>query len=415
MMGVFGRRVLLSSVLASSFGAVLGLGALGGAGCAEDPSITDLEPAGPPSVRQLLVDTNSLDEQCPIACGGTFPGGPQPLGLAAGEHELINDCDPAGNCPDGFTCDNVGNFPHCRDANGNLPGVQHGMLEPPIEIHAVFKELLAGASVEQFICLCQGDPATATSEDPTLCDTSNGSAYTDNPFDCSGCADTNPASGVGGQCVDDDQNGLPDLSALFQGVAHVACGTSFSWDSDVSSGYYAPAGSQVIPVADGLSGLGPALVLDIDTLLPADSDCTLSLPGGANGPITDKDGNALVDPSFALTWHTDTIGLVDTTPEDMSTGVPDSTRTVTATFDTLLDASSVTASSVTFTPPVTGITVGLTASSANAGGNDTISIKIPASPNGLQAGTMYTVSISGITDTFGSALTTPVSFSFTMN
>ena len=94
-------------------GLVAGLTSVGGFGCADDKSKSDLDDEGPPRALQVFVrDFVNTDD--PV--GGEYA-------IIFGIHPDVWKCTVVDReCPEGLTCADSGEFAdHCVDESGALP------------------------------------------------------------------------------------------------------------------------------------------------------------------------------------------------------------------------------------------------------------------------------------------------------
>jgi hypothetical protein len=188
-------------------------------------------------------------------------------------------------------------------------------------IRLVVGKLLDGTTLEHFACACQGSELAAL--DPANCGT--GTAWSLDPKDCGVCSEGVVASDAVGRCLDTDTNNLPDITSLIQGVATITCtgtagpcptgwtgsGTTCAYVSAEGDGYFYPSGNQFQSSVAGLSGVGPAIVINPASSLPTSADCTIAI----SDTVKFKTGEGL---SIAGTpkWHTEALSLSLTAPED---------------------------------------------------------------------------------------------------
>ncbi len=253
-----------------------------GLGCDAPKTGTALEPEGAPEILQVFVT-----ERVAGAAG---------LGLYYNANEDYF-------AEDGTQCGTV-----LSEENGDDCLVTNAVADATQKIRIVFDELLAGDTVEEFFCACAGETGDTpcpnnilASLDPTMC--------ADNP---------NTNADEGSRWEDKNGDGLPDRARLLGGVVIVTCDDVDVYTTGPADGFYNPSGNQQIPVATGLAGLGPALVITASGGLRTNADCTIKLAA----TVTDKEGTPVPSlPSTAATFHTEAMALLSSTPENNATGV----------------------------------------------------------------------------------------------
>lgn len=337
------RHSLLVGLLAS-------LASLGGLGCADDKSKSDLDPEGPPAVRQVFVlDPVSTDD----GIGGEYAltYGIHPDAWECGVVDL--DCPELGdNCGDADTtnnqdcleCATTGEFEgHCvftANSTAGTPGETPGAtsaVAAGASIRIVSKELLDGKTLEQFACACFGSEDPGEGATPEACG-AGGNEWAVDPTNCQACSD-NPDTSIdeSGRCLDANNDRIPDLATMQAGIAVIDCGvTDFptpgaggSYTTQQGDGFYYPSGNQLVTSAFGYGGVGPAIVIEPLIELPTSATCTITLTAKPR----DKD-NEQFD-AFEASFRTE--GL---TPAAVSDVAPTDTS-VTVSFNVSLRASSV--------------------------------------------------------------------------
>lgn len=368
-----------------------GLGALGA--CGEGESATDLNPEGPPMVRQVFMDEAFVNS-----------GGSRQLRrvLAFGTHP---DADP-----------------------NTIKAVTTAIADSGQNIRVVFDELLIGNYLEEISCRGQVDddaydevPLGATPDNIADC------AVPDDelPFTCTGefavCVGPDPANPVGvfdilnGQIPPD---GAPDDLRMIAGAVKIIC-DDIDVPIDQQNSYWQPSGTQLVPAEGGLNALGPAVVIATAAGLPTSTDCRIEFAER----VVDKDfvrpcapeaGDITKDCTpgdlSLLTFSTEPLIVRSTTPTNNAMNVP-----------LLRPARTYSEIVLEFTVPVAAASVE----------NITIS-PLPANPytvvidattpqraalrfeGGYAANTTYTLTIpTTVTDAFGQALPQAVTVTFT--
>jgi hypothetical protein len=448
-----GRLVVPNSLL----GAVLLVAAgAGGSACSSSDSNTNLEPEGPPAVKEVFVNArvgNGLPFNDPFFQGndpGSIDGGD----LAWGNMRDVGPCNFDDTCPTsrgfpaGYTCNT--DLRICVGADGIQTGaggqslVQDGIIFdtagglPRIEI--VFKELLQGTTVERFECACSRIVHVAANGAVSLtAGNCSGHNFTTDGVNCGDCPDNPDTSdNEAGACFDINSDGVPDLPSLIPGLASITCtGTNFSYTSggvgcsgisaagvpnarpaDTCDGFYDPSGNQILPIDAGYEGIGPRFYLyplfAASGPFPADSDCELTL----SNTITDKDNLALAAPTRPYTWHTEVVSIVATDPEASAADAemipsgpaPDA---ISVSMNTLIDPASVAAGSISVTRTAldtsgnpTGAATPVAGTTAQDGEDGTLLVWTPDAA--LTDNNLYTLTVAGgatgLKDTYGKAM-----------
>ena len=280
--------------------------AVGLLGCSAPASNTDLRPEGAPEILQVFA-TERVD-------------GAAQLGLYYSGNADYNAIDVKGGATAG-TGDGCGDD---YNDNGDDCKVETAVADTTQKFRIIFDELLNGSSVEAFVCACNGDMAmcpnmVTASIDPSQCQ--------DNP---------NTSSNEAGRWLDVNNDGMPDKARLIKGIISFDCGGPL-YTSTEADGFYNPSGNQLIPVAQGLAGLGPALVITASQGLKTDSDCFITV-GSA---VKDKQGNDVPALPATAIFHTEALAVLTSEPKDAATGVKSNSGIV-LQFDALIDEASTT-------------------------------------------------------------------------
>jgi hypothetical protein len=188
--------------------------------------------------------------------------------------------------------------------NGDDCTVETAVADTSQTFRIIFDELLNGSSVEAFVCGCNGDmpmcPNMVTASiDPSMCQ--------DNP---------NTATNEAGRWLDANNDGMPDKAQLIEGIISFDCGGPL-YSSTPADGFYNPSGNQLIPVAQGLAGMGPALVITASQGLKTNSDCFLTV----GSMVKDKQGTTVPALPATAVFHTETLAVLSSVPKDAATGV----------------------------------------------------------------------------------------------
>jgi hypothetical protein len=257
------------------------------AGCDSSTSATDLNPAGPPMVRQILmteVYTNNSTPPVYLTRDNS---------LAFGTHP-----DPTFDTDD-------------KKVDTALAG-------PGQKIRVIVDELLVGNYLEEIACKGQvdDDAYSAVPLGTTPADIAN-CAGTQDILDarCKGAhavclnetgapipgVGTAPPIPVGGPVgildgvPEPDGDGVPDNTRFIDGVAKVSCmgkAGVIEAPMDLTTSYWQPSGNQQVPANGGVGVLGPALVLVPRFGLPTAARCSITF----DPSVVDHDGNRLCAP-----------------------------------------------------------------------------------------------------------------------
>jgi len=249
--------------------------------CSTPDSPTELDPEGPPMVREVFMVE-------------------------------------AANCPGGSSsCQALAYGTHPTAVE---QGIKRKVLAAaPItgqKIRVVIDELLVGNYLEEIACNAIVDtdqyqsvaPGTtpddiagcATAPDvlPTSCpaDGEHSVCLCQNANGCSVAGGTTPFGQPVG-ILDEDDDGTSDDTQFVAGAVGIRCqGVSGAIDvpMDLQASYWQPSGNQQVPAAGGLNALGPAVVLVATHGLPTSSTCQLVFSDN----VTDKVGNTVCAPKW---------------------------------------------------------------------------------------------------------------------
>lgn len=253
------------------------LAMIAAAACTDTESATDLNPEGPPMIRQVRLKERFIDSQMTVRDETVF---------AFGTHELA---DPSQV--------------HAVDtavAVGN-------------RLRIIMDELLVGNHLEEIRCRGAVDeddlsriPLGADPDDVTRCAAANDVL----PARCSGSdtksicicrRDGGCSRGVGGELVpegmpvgilDINQDGAADDMAFIAGAVGLQCG-SIPVPINPAASYWNPSGTQNRPAMGGFEALGPAIVLEPLGPLPTGLDCSLTFAPD----VVDKQGIQVCAPA----------------------------------------------------------------------------------------------------------------------
>jgi hypothetical protein len=299
-------------------------------------------------------------------------------------------------------------------------------------IRVVFDEILRGNALEEISCRSrQLSPTTgcvvpggfsrvpvgATPDDIAACAVANDLL----DESCTGKYATclNP-DGIPCGVEDEDENGSADNTRMIAGQVKLMCG-DVDVPLDPEQTYYQPAGNQLVPAGQTPEGsLGPALILKPTNSgrLPTGSTCRLVLAGD----VVDKDDIAVCapaggDPSVdctpgdlaAFSFGTESLRVSSSTPGAGETGVAVETTSIRIFWNAALAPATVNTTTVTVTPALPPPPAGMPAVQT-----DSMDTQIRLNTAGpLQGGTQYTVTVDGVTDSFGVEQTAPFTLTFT--
>jgi hypothetical protein len=403
----------------------LSLAAASIAGCEVPPTTTGLNPEGPPQLRQVfmseLTDTG----------GGVFRRTDGVL--AFGWH------------PD---------VPNMRE--GEVSDKTHPVTAATAEnnkLRVVFDELLIGNYLEEIQCRDRPDLGIARSwsrvpEGTTPTDIANCAVSDDLlPEFCKGphatclMADGTP---IGVKDKDDNNvsDGAPDDTRLICGnpdpaaasnkclggtPVRLRCGT-IEVPLDFQLSYWQPSGNQLVPARQTPeNSLGPAIIVaPVNGLLPPSTTCHLEF----NDDVTDKDYNRVcastagVDPQpadesddigdcdagdlSAFSFTVESLRFDSSGPSRGAVGVPTTRRSFFIDVTAPIDPTSATAANTVFMEGA-GTRTDFTVSATGK----RITFALNAGAPNLLPNTMYTITITGLRDSFGGAITAPFVLNFT--
>lgn len=254
------KSVLVTTLIASSVGVFIG--------CDSPKSSEDLNPAGPPMIRQVLITENVTTGGITRALEGQ---------LAFGKHE------------DKFFEDDDGI-------------VNTAITLPSQEIRIIFDEILRGNRLEEVEC---ADGSYSVIPDGTT---------PDDISDCAGtavnckkvCIDTTTNNIIGVKDDDDNKSAdsfrmrdyNPDPKIIELGVMLKCDGVDVPLSQEFS--FWSPSGNQTFPSNPILSyrGLGPALIIkpEAATGLRSGAKCNITF----RDDVTDYDNNVICAPANGI-------------------------------------------------------------------------------------------------------------------
>jgi len=370
--------------------------------CTDYDSATNLNPDGPPMIRQVRLKEVRTDANGAVTQRRIF---------AFGTHDLAEDKD----------------YP----ALGANSMVTAAVTSNAFRI--IVDELLVGNYIEEIQCRAPIDndaydfvPLGATPEDiakcavakdvlPASCPASFEKATCICHLD-GGCGDVEQGKPVG--VLDVNQDGAADDTRLIQGAVGIQCG-NIDVPMDLNNSYWNPSGDQNRPAMGGFDALGPAIVMSADQnpphlgALPTGQMCTLKFAPD----IVDKTNNAICAPPGGDVTKS-------CTPGDVS-AFQFMTQAFTLTNQSFMNG----ATGVSKTAPVilvgsAPIAAGTLAAITVKQGNTNVTaftltqpqpqtIRLTWGAGTLAGNTAYTISISSaLTDTYGLPIA-PITYNFT--
>ena len=408
------------------------------AGCTDTASRTDLNPDGPPMIRQVRMVEKYMDGNPPIERSRRV--------FAFGTHELATEAEVASNRPAGMV---------------TSAAAMNGIAANRIRI--IVDELLVGNYLEEIACRGTVDadaltrvPVTATPEDiarcagpddtlPKRCPASNKNSVCICQNDA-GCPLAGNAAKIieKGQPVgvlDIDEDGAADESRMIENAVGIKCNTVDPARSlvplNLDASYWNPSGDQNRPAAGGFDALGPAVVLEGNPALPTNTECqlvfadgTMAFPDLANPgqplhAIVDKEDKKVCAPAngnvdmgctegdlSAFKFKTEQINVLQMSFADGQTGVSPNIGMMGQPIDIVWNVPipMTSAAAVTVTPALpANATITITGTPFPR----QLHISGPMGTT-LQSNTLYTITLStSFKDTFGQPLTAPRTFTFT--
>lgn len=393
----------------SRFKIACALALVSGAACTDLDSATNLNPEGPPMIRQVRLREMYLD------ASGSLNERVDPV-FAFGTHPQVTSEDEAHPV---MTAKTFGN--------------------PPQSLRVIMDEILVGNNLEEIACRTVVDddafapiPLGANPDDIARCavasDVLETSCPGSNPKSVcicqldTGCGNTGEIKkGESVGVLDANQDGAADDMRFIGTAVALKCGT-IDVPLDVEKSYWNPSGDQNVPALGGFDALGPALVLfpsapaaGTDGILPTNSECGLVF----DASVVDKQGNQVCAPpdgdvtksctpgdTSAFKFKTEPLAVRQAGILDGEMGVS-RTGTVDITLSAPPSMASLTAITVTEgATPYTQFTVTLP--------QPNIARITWTAATGLAANTTYTITVgTGLTDLYNQAAPMPVSITFT--
>jgi hypothetical protein len=390
----------------SRFGIACVVALISGAACTDLDSATNLNPEGPPMVRQVRMREMFQDAAGNVneRLSPVFAFGTHPQVTTEEEAHPVTSAKAVGN-----------------------------------KLRVIVDELLVGNYIEQIACRAPIDddqydnvPVGATPDDIARCSVAKDAL----PKSCSstskysvclcqldiGCGE-GIAKGAPVGVLDVNQDGAADDTRMIPGAAGIKCGT-IDVAMDLNQSYWNPSGDQNVPAMGGFDALGPAIVLvpgqppgspmGTPQVLPTNTTCGLVFAPA----VVDKQGNAVCTPDNGdvtkdcspgdmskFSFKVEALGVKQSNVQDGEMGVS-RTGSIDITLTAPPDPASL-AAGVTVTQGGTAFT-GFTVAMALP---DTLRITWTGT---LAANTMYTITIgTALYDFYKQAAPMPVSYTFT--
>jgi len=369
---------------------------LASAACTDLNSATNLNPEGPPEIRQVRLKEVATDASGATTTKRVF---------AFGTHELALTTDYPALGPNSMTT---------AGATGQ-------------SMRVIVDELLQGNNLEEIACRGPIDsdaydtvPIGTTPDDIAKCavqkdvlPTSCPGSFTHATCICKldgGCGEVAKGDPVG--VLDVNQDGASDDTRFIAGAVGIKCG-AIDVPIDQNNSYWNPSGDQNRPAMGGFDALGPAIVLAPAGPMPTNLECGLSF----SPSIVDKQGIAVCAPTggaeeagctpgdvSAFKFKVEPLRVSNQSFQDNDMGV-DKTAPILLVASAPIAAASIT--SITVTQGATNVPVTVTLPLPT-------SIRIVANAPGFAANTTYVVHITTmLTDTFGQPLPQMITYTFT--
>jgi hypothetical protein len=377
-----------------------------GMACTNLESATNLNPEGPPMIRQVRLTEHRRDASGSIQESAVFAFGTHDqaamrdyptlgansmttVAVVEQKFRIVVDELLVGNYIEEIAC----RAPVDDDAYDFVP---LGTTPDDIAKCAVAKDVLPRScpgSLEHAVCICKIE---------------------------GGCGDTPQGGPVG--ILDVNQDGAADDTRMINGAFGIQCG-DINVPLDLNNSYWNPSGDQNVPAMGGFDALGPAVVLrpttnttpPIPGVMPTNSRCHLTVAPD----VVDKQNNGLCAPpegdidrscasgdlsAFEFMTAALTVSLVS--PMDGEAGVDRLSPVVISASAPLALGTLGAITMKVGTMAFTGFTV--TA-------QDSKTIRLGwTSATGLAANTTYTITVStALTDIYNQPLVTPVTWTFT--
>ncbi|HWO20158.1 MAG TPA: Ig-like domain-containing protein [Kofleriaceae bacterium] len=363
-----------------------------GAACTDTDSATNLNPAGPPMVRQVRLTERYLDSSMTTRDRVVFAFGTHPLAdpsevhavstaLAVGNHlRVIVDELLVGNNLEEIACRGAVDDDPGGESYGRIPlGADPDDVARCAGADDVLRETCKGSDSHS-VCICQRD----------------GGCFR-------GSAMVGRGEPVG--VLDVNQDGSADDMRFIAGAVGIQCG-SINVPINLETSYWNPSGDQNRPAMGGFDALGPALVLETAGALPTGLPCSLTF----SPDVVDKQGVAVCVPPegdvaagctpgdlSAFSFGVEPLAISSSTITDGQTNV---SRTPALLFNFLapLDPGSIQNIQIAPAPPTPPV-IAFAANTMN------MSVRLDFTGGPLAAQTQYTVTLpTTITDAYGRPL-----------
>ena len=374
------------------------------AACDDGASNTDLNPDGPPMIRQVrMVELYTDSAGASNLERRVFAFGTHPEATPDQEH-MVTSAKPLNN-----------------------------------SLRVIVDELLVGNALEEISCRGQVDednwgtvPINSTPDDiaacsvqkdvlPSSCKGPNAVCLCQRPMGCISGTDTIPMGAPVG-VLDANQDGAADDTRFIDGAVGIQCGT-LKVPIDLQASFWEPSGNQQVPAAAArFDLLGPAIILVPAGAMPTGATCGLTFAD----TVVDKQGNKVCAPPDGdinqpctpgdVSAFKFTVQVLTLTVQGITEG-----QTQVSTTDSIIVSASAPLDALTVKFTGAGATVTLVQTTGNVPvdisgssvltGNQSIQVK-PTAP--LLANTMYTLTLTtGIHDKFGQSAAAPTVIHFT--
>jgi hypothetical protein len=379
-----------------------------GAACTDLDSATNLNPEGPPMIRQVRMKEVYTDAT------GSLNDRDQPV-FAFGSHPQVKD--PANE--------------------------QHPVTSARAEdnkLRVIMDELLVGNYLEEIACRAAIDtdaydavPIGTTPDDiarcsvakdvlPSSCNASDSHSVCLCKLD-TGCGDVPKGASVG--VLDINQDGAADDTRFIRGAVGIRCG-SIDVPLDMEKTYWNPSGDQNVPAMGGFDALGPALVLvpaapamppvpSDKPLLPTNLTCGLTFADS----VVDKQGNKVCAPADGDIAKGCSPGQLD----NFSFKVQPLTVRSASANNMDVGVSRTDVFEIRLTAPPSAASAGVITVREGATNYTQFTATMPlpttirltwTAAGGLTANTMYTITLpTTVTDLFNQPMPMPVTITFT--
>lgn len=376
------------------------------AACTDTESATNLNPAGPPMIEQVImtegvIDATGGENDARVFAFGTLPGVDPAMehsvtsaAVATQRMRIVFDEILRGNRLEEIACRaTVG-------PDGAFDKVPDGATPDDIARCAVAQDALkASCTGNHAVCLCQLDGGCIVGTDTV---------------------DKGKPVGV----LDVNQDGAADMHRFIPTAVSLKCGST-TINADPAKSYWYPSGDQLPPAMGGVEAIGPAVVWLPASPIPTNAMCTLAFdpsvvdktdiqvcapPGGRTaacaGNLDLCEQNCTPGDVSAFTFTTAPLAIAAT----FDLMAADKTQPLILVANAAVDPASLTAA-LTMTQAGAAFTA-FTVTLNSSGGRSVITISPTA--GSWQASTMYQLKFStALKDAAGSPLPAPITISFT--